>query len=68
MLAPHGGSDHADVSPPHPAEKLKKGGYKANGKSFKNHIDGFNLLPFLTGKEAKSPREGECAAPGLRPS
>ena len=37
-------------------EKLKKGGYKANGKTFKNHIDGFNLLPYLTGKEEKSPR------------
>jgi arylsulfatase len=37
--------------------KLKKGGYKANGKTFKNHIDGFNLLPYLTGKEKKSPRQ-----------
>ena len=36
-------------------EKLKKG-HKANGKTFKNHIDGFNLLPYLTGKEKKSPR------------
>jgi arylsulfatase len=38
-------------------EKLKKGDYKANGKTFKNHIDGFNLLPYLTGKEKKSPRQ-----------
>jgi arylsulfatase len=38
-------------------EKLKKGGYKANGKTFKNHIDGFNLLPYLTGAQAKSPRD-----------
>jgi arylsulfatase len=38
-------------------EKLKKGGYKANGKTFKNHIDGFDLLPYLTGKEKKSPRQ-----------
>jgi arylsulfatase A-like enzyme len=38
-------------------EKLKKGGHKANGKSFKNHIDGYNLLPYLTGKVDKSPRE-----------
>ena len=36
-------------------EKLKKG-HTANGKSFKNHIDGFNLLPYLTGKEKESPR------------
>jgi arylsulfatase len=36
-------------------EKLKKG-YKAIGRTYKNHIDGFNLLPYLTGKEKKSPR------------
>lgn len=38
-------------------EKLKKG-HKAGDKTFKNHIDGFNLLPYLTGKEKKSPRAG----------
>jgi arylsulfatase len=38
-------------------EKLKKG-YQAGGKTFKNHIDGYNLMPFLTGKEKKSPRKG----------
>ena len=38
-------------------EKCKKG-HKAAGKSFKVHIDGYNLLPYLTGKEEKSPREG----------
>jgi arylsulfatase A-like enzyme len=38
-------------------EKLKNG-YQADGKSFKNHIDGYNLLPYLTGKEKKSPRHG----------
>lgn len=37
-------------------EKLKKG-HTANGKNFKNHIDGYNLLPYLTGKTDKSPRE-----------
>ena len=37
-------------------EKLKKG-HKAAGKKFKVHLDGFNLLPYLTGKEDKSPRE-----------
>jgi arylsulfatase A-like enzyme len=36
-------------------DKLKKG-TTANGKKFKNHIDGFNLLPYLTGAEKKSPR------------
>jgi len=38
-------------------EKLKKG-YKVVDKTFKVHIDGFNLVPFLTGKEPKSPRTG----------
>jgi len=38
-------------------EKLKKG-HKAAGKTFKVHIDGYNLLPYLTGKDKKSPREG----------
>lgn len=38
-------------------EKLLKG-HAANGKTFKVHLDGFNLLPYLTGKEPKSPRQG----------
>ena len=38
-------------------EKVKKG-YAIGGKTFKVHLDGFNLLPFLSGKEEKSPREG----------
>lgn len=38
-------------------EKLKNG-YEANGKKFKVHIDGYDLLPYLTGEEEKSPREG----------
>jgi len=37
--------------------KLLKG-HKAAGKTFKVHIDGYNLLPYLTGKEAKSARPG----------
>jgi arylsulfatase len=37
--------------------KLKKGGYAANGRRFKNHIDGFNLLPWLTGRAKESPRK-----------
>ncbi len=36
-------------------EQLKSG-YEANGKPFKNHIDGYNLVPYLTGEEDKSPR------------
>ncbi len=38
-------------------EKLLKG-HKAAGKTFKVHIDGYNLLPYLTGEEEKSPRQG----------
>jgi arylsulfatase A-like enzyme len=38
-------------------ERLKKGN-KLNGKSFKVHLDGHNLLPFFSGKEKESPREG----------
>ncbi|HHP0585998.1 TPA: sulfatase-like hydrolase/transferase, partial [Vibrio harveyi] len=37
-------------------EKLLKG-YKAGDKTFKNHLDGYNFLPYLTGKEDKGPRE-----------
>ena len=37
-------------------DKLKKG-LTVNGKKFKNHIDGYNLLPYLTGKEKESPRK-----------
>jgi arylsulfatase A-like enzyme len=36
-------------------EKLKKG-YTAAGRSYKNHIDGVSLLPYITGKEKESPR------------
>jgi arylsulfatase len=39
-------------------EKLKKGGHQAAGKTFKLHIDGYNLLPYLTGEVKKSPRQG----------
>jgi arylsulfatase len=37
-------------------EKLKKG-YKVGKKTFKVHLDGYNLLPYLTGKKQKSSRE-----------
>lgn len=36
--------------------KLKKG-YKANGNQYKVYLDGYNLLPYLTGSEKKGPRE-----------
>jgi arylsulfatase len=38
-------------------EKCKKG-HRAGDKKFKVHIDGYNLLPYLTGKVKKSPRQG----------
>jgi arylsulfatase len=38
-------------------QKLQQG-YDAAGKHFKVHIDGFDLLPFLTEKGMKSPRKG----------
>jgi len=38
-------------------EKVKKG-YKIGEKTFKVHLDGFNLMPFLKGDEKQSPREG----------
>jgi arylsulfatase len=38
-------------------EKVKKG-HTLNGKQFKVHLDGHNLLPFLRGEEKESPREG----------
>jgi arylsulfatase len=31
-------------------------GYEANGRDFKVHLDGYNILPMLTGETAKSPR------------
>ena len=31
-------------------------GYSVGDKTFKVHLDGYNLLPYLTGKDAKSPR------------
>ena len=47
----------AAAGDPHIVEKLIRG-HKVNGKTFKVHIDGYNLVPLLTGKEPKSPRKG----------
>jgi arylsulfatase len=38
-------------------EKLKKG-HRANGKKFKVHLDGFSLVPYLSGKAKKPERKG----------
>ncbi|GLT13698.1 arylsulfatase [Vibrio algivorus] len=37
-------------------EKLAKG-YKANGKDFRVHIDGYNFLPYFKGETDKAPRD-----------
>jgi arylsulfatase A-like enzyme len=60
----HGIVQHHDWLPtflamagePDIVEKAKKG-YKAVGRTYKNHIDGYNLLPYLTGQEKESPRK-----------
>lgn len=41
---------------PDVAEKLSKG-YKVGDKTYKVHLDGYNFLPYLTGKEQKGPRK-----------
>ena len=38
-------------------EKLKKGKYKAIGRSYKVHLDGYNILPLLTAETDQSPRK-----------
>ncbi|ADJ27792.1 arylsulfatase [Nitrosococcus watsonii] len=38
-------------------EQLRKGGVEAIGREYKVHLDGYNLLPYLTGKAEKSPRQ-----------
>jgi arylsulfatase len=56
---------HTDMLPtlvaaagdPNIVEKLKKG-YKAGNKTFKVHIDGYNLVPFLKGEVKENPRKG----------
>jgi arylsulfatase len=55
---------HTDMLPtllgvagePNIVEKLKKG-YKAGKKTFKVHIDGWNMLPFLQGEVKENPRK-----------
>jgi arylsulfatase len=41
---------------PNVVEKLKTG-YQAISRTYKNHIDGYNLLPYLTGETKESPRK-----------
>jgi arylsulfatase len=56
---------HTDMLPtllaaagePDIVEKLKRG-HKAGSKTFKVHIDGYNMLPFLKGEVKENPRKG----------
>jgi len=45
----------AAAGDPDVKQKLLKG-YAIGGKTFKNHLDGYNFLPFFRGQEARSPR------------
>jgi arylsulfatase len=47
----------AAAGEPDIVEKLKKG-YKMGNKTFKVHLDGYNLLPFLKGEVKENPRKG----------
>jgi arylsulfatase len=47
----------AAAGEPEIKEKLLQD-HQAGDKNFKVHIDGYNLLPYLTGEEEKSPRPG----------
>jgi arylsulfatase len=47
----------AAAGEPDLVEKVKKG-YKIGKKTYKVHLDGFNLVPFLKGEVEKSPRPG----------
>jgi arylsulfatase A-like enzyme len=38
-------------------EELKAGGVQAIGREYKVHLDGYNILPMLTGETDKSPRK-----------
>ncbi|HBX69868.1 MAG TPA: arylsulfatase, partial [Chloroflexi bacterium] len=46
----------AAAGEPEIKEKLLEG-HQAGDKTFKVHLDGFNLLPYLTGEVEKSPRD-----------
>jgi arylsulfatase len=37
--------------------KKLRNGYRANGKQWKIHADGYNFLPFVRGEEEESPRD-----------
>jgi arylsulfatase len=47
----------AAAGEPEVVEKLRSG-HDAGSKSFRVHLDGYNVLPFLTGEAEKSERDG----------
>jgi arylsulfatase A-like enzyme len=47
----------AAAGEPDIVDKLQQG-HTAGDKTFRVHVDGFNLLPYLTGEVDKSPRQG----------
>jgi arylsulfatase len=47
----------AAAGDPDIVEKCKKG-HKAGNKTFKVHLDGYNLLPFIKGEVKENPRKG----------
>jgi arylsulfatase len=46
----------AAAGDPNIKESLKKGGVRAIGRKYKVHLDGYDILPLLTGEVDKSPR------------
>jgi arylsulfatase len=46
----------AAAGEPDLVEKVKKG-YEAGGKTFKVHLDGYNLIPFFSSEVTESPRK-----------
>jgi len=46
----------AAAGEPEIKEELKQGGVQALGREYKVHLDGYNILPLLTGETAESPR------------
>ena len=46
----------AAVGEPDLKEKLKAGNVEAIGRTYKAHLDGYNLLPFFKGEEPVAPR------------
>jgi arylsulfatase len=47
----------AVVGAPDIKERLKAGGVRAIGRSYRVHLDGYNMLPLLTGETETGPRD-----------